>query len=123
MQAAPGPVLGASAQTRSDWIEEDVLDRGGQVLVAVHDPRRVAVAEQVTAAFVAPVELQSVDPVQPVHSARHRFDGRFEHEVVVGRHQAVGVDVPFEASDAIGQESEESRAIDAVAEDRLVVDA
>jgi hypothetical protein len=75
------------------------------------------------AAFVPAVEPQRVDAVQPLHAAREVRDGRRDDEVVVRRHQAVGVDVPAEALDAVGQQREERPPVDAVAVDRCVVDA
>jgi hypothetical protein len=122
MQAAPGPLFGARAEARADRVVEDVAERGGQVFVAVDGARGVAVAEEVTPALVAPVERQRVDSVQAVHSAGHRLDGGLDHEVVVRRHQAVRVELPVEALDAVPEEGEEARPVQPVAEHRAVVD-
>src|SRR5438094_6955046 len=84
IQAVPGPLLGPRTQACPDRVEEDIVDRGREVFVAVDDPRRVAVAEQMAAALVSLVEEERVDPVQPMHPAGHRLDRRIEHEVVVG---------------------------------------
>jgi hypothetical protein len=123
MQAAPRPFFGPRAQAGADGVEEDVVDRCGQVVVGVDDPRGVAIAPQVAATLVAPVERERVRPVQQVHPAGHRLDGRLEDEVVMGRHQAVRVDVPAEALDAVPHERKEAPAVKPVAEDGSVVDA
>jgi len=123
MQAAPRPLVGPRAESGPDRVVEDVVERCGEVLVAVDDAGVVAVAEQVARAFVAPVEGEGVDPVEPVEPARHRIDRRLEDEVVVRRHQAVGVELPLEALDAVPEKRQEARAVEPVAEDRAVVDA
>jgi hypothetical protein len=123
MQAAPGPLLGARTEARAHGIRKDVVDRRGQVLVAVDDPRGVAIAEQMAAALVPSVEGERVGSVQPLHTACHRLDARLEDEVVVRRHQAVRVEAPPETADAVGEEREEPAAVEPVAEDRRVVDA
>jgi hypothetical protein len=123
MQATPRPLLGPRAEARPDRVVEDVVECRGEVFVAVDDAGVVAIAEQVTPAFVAPVEPQGVDTVQAVEPARHRVDCRLEDEVVVRRHQAVRVELPLEAVDALPEERQEARAVEAVAEDRPVVDA
>jgi hypothetical protein len=123
MQAAPRPLVGARAEACSDRVVDDVVERCGEVFVAVDDARVVAVSEEVTPAFVAPVEPQGVDSVQSVQPARHGVDGRLEDEVVVRRHQAVRVELPIEAFDALPEEPQEVRSVDSVAEDRPVVDA
>jgi hypothetical protein len=123
MQAAPGPLLRACAEACPDRVVEDVVEHGGEVLVAVDGAGGVAVAEEVTPPLVASVERQRVGAVQPVHPSGHRVDGRLDHEVVVRRHQAVRVELPLEALDAVPDELEEARPVDPVAEDRPVVDA
>ena len=122
MQATPGPLLGPRAETCAHGIREDIVDRRGQVLVAVDDPRGVAIAEQMSAALVPSVEGERVGSVQPLHAARHRLDARLQHEVVVSRHQAVRVETPSEAADTVGEEREEAAAVVPVSEDRGVVD-
>src|SRR5947207_5312524 len=52
-------------------------------------------------ALVPSVERERMDPVEPVHPARHGVDGRLEHQVVMRGHQAVRVEVPLEAVDAL----------------------
>jgi hypothetical protein len=123
IQAAPGPLFGACTEAGADRVVEDVVERGDQVLVAVDDARGIPVAEEVPPPFVAPVERQRVDAVEPFHAARHRVHRRREHEVVVRRHQAVRVEVPVEAVDAVPEEGQEAAAVEPVAKDRTVVDA
>jgi hypothetical protein len=122
-EATPGPILGAYTEAGADGIIEDVLARRGEVVVAFDDPRRVAVSEEVACSSVAPVESESVDPVQPLHSRPQSLDGGLEDQVVVGRHQAEGVDDPVEAVDAIREQREEVQAVRVVAKDGATVDA
>ena len=123
MQATPRPLFGARAEAGADLVGEDVVDRFGEVLLAVDDAGAVAVPEEVAPPFVPSVEPEGVDPVQSMHPAPELVDGRAEHQVVVRRHQAVGVDVPAESLDAVGKKREEAATVDAVAVDRGVVDA
>jgi hypothetical protein len=123
MQAAPGPLFGVRAEAGADRVVKDVVEGRGEVLVAVDGAGGVAVAEEVTPAFVASVEHQRVDPVEPMHPSGHRVDGRLEHEVIVGRHQAVRVELPLEAVDAVPEKRQEARPVEPVAEHRPVVDA
>jgi hypothetical protein len=123
MQAAPGPLLRPGAEAGAHRVVEDVIDGRAEVLVAVDDPRGVAVAEEVTAAFVAPVEGEGVSPVEDVHPPCHLLDRRLEDEVVVRRHQAVRIQLPVEVLDAVPEELQEARAIEPVPEDRALVDA
>lgn len=72
------------------------------MIVALHDPRREAVAEEVAAAVVAPVERLRVDAVQAVHAVGEAPELRLDDEVVVVRHQAEGMDAPAVVPDASG---------------------
>jgi hypothetical protein len=73
--------------------------------------------------LVALVEPERVDAVQPFHPRPEPLHCRLEDEVVVGRHQAVGVNDPVEAADAVGKQPEEDEAIEVVAVDVAFVDA
>ena len=122
IQATPGPFIGACAEAGADGVEEDVVERRGQVLVRLDDPGGVPVAPHVAPAFVPSVEGERVDPVETVHPASHLVHRRREHEVVVRRHQAVGVEVPVEAVDAVPEEGQKAAAVEPVVKDRAVVD-
>jgi hypothetical protein len=122
-QAGPRPLLGPGAQARADGIEADVVEHRAEVLVRVDRPGPEAVAEEVAAAFVPPVEAQGVRAVQELHAAGELLHGRLEDEVVVRGHQAVGVELPAEALACVAEEREEGLAVDAVAVDGGVIDA
>ena len=102
--AAPAPVFGPCAEACADRIVEDVRARGREVVVPFDHPRREAVAEQVSGSAMALVESQRVDAVQAVEPPGEVGGCRLDDHVVVGGHQAEGVDVPAEARDAVGEE-------------------
>jgi hypothetical protein len=77
----------------------------------------------VAGSFVALVEAERVDPVEAVHAAPQLRDGRLDDHVVVRRHQAVHVDEPVEAVDAVREETEERDPVDVVAIDLAAVDS
>jgi hypothetical protein len=93
------------------------------VVVALHEPRREAVAEEVAAAVVAPVERLRVGTVQALHAVGEAPELRLDDEVVVVRQQAERVDTPVVAPDLGGQQSQEEPALVVVEEDGGARDA
>ncbi|HEU6446540.1 MAG TPA: hypothetical protein VFL61_15915, partial [Gaiellaceae bacterium] len=72
---------------------------------------------------VAAVEPQGVPAVQQVHSSREAFDRSGDHEVVVVRHQAEGVDRPRPADRDAPWQRHERAAVDLVVGDPRSVGA
>jgi hypothetical protein len=70
-----------------------------------------ALFEQMALASVTPVEPLSVDAVDAVHALRKRRLARFEKEVVVSRHQAIGVALPPRGKGCVDEEVDEGAAI------------
>jgi hypothetical protein len=99
-----------------------VLARRGEVLLVPHDPRPKPALEDVAAAPVPFVEELRVAAVEAVHAGGELGRGRLDDEVVVGAHQAVGLDAPVELARADRQQVEEVDPVDVVAEDRRVLD-
>src|SRR5947208_558463 len=122
-QAAPAPVLGPHAEPRADRVVEDVFTGSGEVVVALDDPRRVPVAEQVSRPPVPLVEPECVDAVQPLHRSPKLRNRRLDDEVVMRRHQAERVNGQTEAVDALRQQLEEAQTVRLVAVDVAAVDA
>src|SRR6188472_3573814 len=96
--AAPGPVLGARAETGSDRVVQDVCASLSQVVVVTDHPAVEAVAKQVARPAVTLVELLGVGPVQDLHASRQRLELGLDDQVIVIAHQAERVEVPGEAA-------------------------
>jgi hypothetical protein len=94
-------------QARPDRVLEDVLDRLGEVVVVLDDPRGEALAEEVAPALVAAVEGLCVDAVEAAHAVGEAPELGLDDQVVVVRHQAEGVDAPVVALDGVGEQGEE----------------
>jgi hypothetical protein len=65
--AAPGPVPAAADEARADGVVEDVLDRGGEVLLVPDHARPEALGEKRAEATVPRVVLARVVAVEPLH--------------------------------------------------------
>ena len=120
---APAVGGGGPGEAGADGVLADVVDRLRQVLVAVDDAGREAVAEEVAGAAVLPVEALRVDAVEPAEAVGELAARAGEDEVVVARHQAIRMDVPVLGADDLGEEGQEAAAVVVVAEDRAAVDA
>jgi hypothetical protein len=94
-----------------------------EVVLVFDHPGCEAVGEQVSEPPVAFVELLCVAAVQEAESPRERVPRGVEDEVVVGGHEAEGVDRPVEPLDASPEMREELAAVGVVSEDRAAVDA
>jgi hypothetical protein len=64
---APGPVLAAADEAGADGVVEDVLDRGGEVLLVPDHARPEALGEKRAEATVPRVVLARVVAVEPLH--------------------------------------------------------
>jgi hypothetical protein len=65
--AAPGPVLATADEAGADGVVEDVLDRGGKVLLVPDHARPEALGEKRAEAIVPRVVLARVVAVEPLH--------------------------------------------------------
>ena len=97
----------------------DVSVGGEQVLLRLDGDGRVAAAEHVVLAPVAPVERLRVPAVHAVHGVRKSLDtvAVTEQEVVVRAHQAVGAQPQPKALDRPPEEPEKREAVAIVVED------
>jgi hypothetical protein len=109
--AGPRPVLGPGDEAGAHRVLEHVLDRGGEVLLALDHPRREAFAEEMAPAFAPPIERLGVDPVEPPHPLGEAPELGLEDEVVVVRHQAEGVHAPVVALHLLREEAEEQAEV------------
>jgi hypothetical protein len=96
----PGVVGGRLDESGGDGILADILDRGGEVFVALDDPRGEAPAPEVAVAAVAQVEPLGIAAVQVLHPTRETRLRRLDEQVVVRAHQANGDHAPSVAIDA-----------------------
>src|SRR3954451_6858090 len=122
-RSAPGPVGGSLAEASMDGIEQDVVACPGEVCLGLDAARAKARAEEVASAVVALVEGLRVHPVEPLHPGGKVRARRFEHRVVVRRHQAERVQFPAVASRCSNEQREKRTAILVVAKDRGLRDA
>jgi hypothetical protein len=65
--AAPGPVLAAADEAGANGVIEDVLDRGGEVLLVPDHARPEAFGEKRAEATVPRIVLAGVVAVEPLH--------------------------------------------------------
>lgn len=93
------------------------------MLLVGDEPAREAVSEQVTPAPVLDVEALGVATVQLTHPVGEVPARALHHEVVMGAHQAQGVDLPCARLDDLEQERQERPAIVVVEVDQSVLDA
>jgi hypothetical protein len=89
-----------------------------QMRLLLNDNRLEATLEYVTCAVVPPVEVLGIASVQGMHPPRERRTSRFQQEVVVVSHQAIGVEKPGLIGDAGGEKIQEVTAVGGVAKDR-----
>src|SRR2546423_6097753 len=120
--AAPGPLVGVSAEPGPDRIPEDVGDRPVVVLVVPDDPAGEPVAPQMAPAAVTCVELLGVDAFEAMEASGEERQRGLHEQVVVGRQEREGMHAPAESIHGSRQEGEECAAIVVVADDRAAVD-
>lgn len=120
---APEPFAGTCTQTGSDRVLEHVAAELLVVTVVLDDLRRVAARPQWPEAIPAPVEGLGIDAVQVLHAACEIRLRRFDDEVVMRRHEAVGVETPAEPSRDALQQIVEPASIELVTDDRASCDS
>jgi hypothetical protein len=102
--AAPGPLVGTSAESRSHRVEGEVPSELEQVLVALDGDRMKASLEEMAIELVSMVEPLCVHAVQMLDSGGEIGVGRLHDQVIVVRHQAVAEALPVATPyDAIQQ--------------------
>jgi hypothetical protein len=121
--AAPGPVLPALHQAGPHRIVEHVFDRRGELPLVPDDARPEALGEKRPEAPMARVVLACVVAVEPLQRARDLLRWPFDHEVVVRRHQAPGLEPEPEAPHGGSEVDQEQAPVDVVAEERRGEDA
>jgi hypothetical protein len=89
---APGPRFGAFDESRADGVVEHVGDRVVVVLLVVDHPGGEARTKERALAPEAGVVLAGVVALEPLDGRRESLDRPVDDGVVVGRHQAVGVE-------------------------------
>jgi hypothetical protein len=76
-----------------------------------YQPSVVAALEDVSGAFVRRIEPRAVRPVEPLHPVGQVRARRFEQQVIVGVHEAVGVAAPRVPAHRISQRGKEDLTI------------
>src|SRR6266498_2209318 len=85
----------------------------------VHDQRLVAAAEQMAEQLVAAVEPARVSAQKPFHARNQVGMGRFEHQVKMIRHEALGMNRPARLAAHRAQGLDKPLAVVLVVEDRF----
>jgi hypothetical protein len=116
--AAPGPLFRTVDESRADGVVEHVGDRVVVVLLVVDHPGGEARTEERSLAPEAGVVLAGVVALEPLDGRREPLDRPVDDGVVVGRHQAVGVEAEHPAPEALLQEGQEGTEVLGVAEER-----
>jgi len=117
------PLGACLAQTGADGILEDVAAELGVVAVVLDQLGRVPTRPERPEALPTVVEGLCVHAVHVLHSAREVGLGRLYDEVVVRRHQAVGVQAPREPPCGPLEQVEEAPAVEVVGDDRAACNA
>ena len=115
---APGPLFRALDESRADGVVENVGDRVLVVLLVMDHPRGEARTKECSFPTEAGVVLARVVTLEPLDGRRESLHGAVDDGVVVGRHQAVGVDAEHPTSEALLQEGQEGAEVLCVAEER-----
>jgi len=89
------------------------------VIAGIHMQRLVAPGEQVSAFRVANVNALGVNAQEPFHSHHQVGPGRFQHQMKMIAHQAIGMNLPGGFATRLGQGGQEQRPIAPTAEDGL----
>ena len=119
----PRPVLDRVAEPGADGVLDDVAAGRAEVALAPDRPRGEAVCEQVSEAPVALVERLRVAALQALEATREVRPRAVEHQVVVRRHEAEGVERPAVPLRARPQMGQKRAPVGVVAEDRAAVHA
>jgi hypothetical protein len=119
----PRPVFRAIDKTGAHRVRGDVGERREVVILVVDDPGRKPLGEEGAAPAVSRVVLACVVTLEPLDSFGEALCGAVHDRVVVGAHQAVGVEPESEASHSAAQEPDEQEPVARVAEELSFVDA
>ena len=90
---SPWPVVGMVDEAGTDRVGEDVPEGRVVVVLVVDHPGGEAFGEERAPAAVACVVLAGVVALPPLDGGRQARDRALDDCVVVGSHQAVGVEV------------------------------
>ncbi len=71
----------------------------------VHDQGLVAAAEQMAEQLVAAVEPARVSAQKPFHARNQVRLGRFDHQVKMIRHEAVGMNLPARPPEQVSSDN------------------
>jgi hypothetical protein len=92
-------------------------------MLVLDDGRPEAISEKMTFSAMAPVEALCVEAVEPVKPKRELLPSGADEQVVVVRHQAPRVELPFESNARCVQEIDEEQSVVVIAIDGLVADS
>ena len=85
----------------------------------VHDQGLVAAAEQMAEQLVAAVEPARVSAEKPFHARNQVRLGRFDHQVKMIRHEAIGMNLPARLAARLAQGLDKPLAVGVVVKDRF----
>jgi hypothetical protein len=119
----PRPLRDGAADAGADRVLEHVAADPEVVVLRLDHLRPEPSLEDVARLVVPVVERHRVDAVEVVHALRDVRVRRLHDQVVVGRHQAVGVDRPPAPAGDLAEESQKELAVVVAAVDRRPADA
>ncbi len=117
--AAPAEGPRVADQPGLHRVPVDVAHHGPEVGVGVDTQGPVPAPEQGAIAAVGPVEPLRVNPIEVAHDPGEGGLRGAEDEVVVGVHEAVGIDLAAPERVGLGHGGQECRPVRGGAEDRL----
>jgi hypothetical protein len=115
------PIARLFAEPCANRVLENVETARLEPNLVFNDVDRVPSLEEVSVAVVTLVEQLRLAPVQDLHAARELRPLGLDDQVVMSRHQAEGVALPFVGGDYAAQDRHESLSIDVVKVDVAVV--
>lgn len=85
--------------------------------VLLHDDRFVTSLKNMPLAMMATVEALGVDAIQVTHAPRQIGLRRFDQQVIMIRHQTIGVTAPTKALNCVAQQREKQFTVVVLQED------
>src|SRR5882672_11173782 len=87
------------------------------IATAIHRECLVAPAEKMPESLMSAIKADGVSAQEPLHAGDQIRPGRFQHQVKVGFHQTIGMDLPVGLGACLGQGLQKGSPIHVVAED------
>ena len=95
----------------------NIADHRQKILFGIDEDRLIPAPKQRSVMMVDPVKLLGVDPIEMAHRSRQPSCRGREQEVVVGSHQAIGIEFHFPEPGNVGEQFEKALPTFVIKED------